>query len=84
MTELKEDQNEIDFDQFRKPFELDDYWILKKRFLEKYKDEFELDRLLALAQTFINIEVLGNRYDESIMALIRRLTDNWELLGYFF
>lgn len=69
-----------DFEQYRKPFELDDYWLLKKEFLEKYHDEFELDRLLALGQIFINIEVLGNTYDESIMALIRRLTEGWESL----
>lgn len=70
----------LNFEQYRKPFELDDYWELKKEFLEKYHDEFELDRLLALAQIFINIEVLGNTYDESIMALIRRLTEDWESL----
>ena len=70
----------LDFEQYRKPFELDDYWLLKKEFLEKYHEEFELDRLLALGQIFINIEVLGNTYDESIMALIRRLTEGWESL----
>ena len=70
----------IDFEQYRKPFELDDCWQLKKEFLEKYQSEFELDRLLALGQIFINMEVLGNSYDESIMALIRRLTEGWESL----
>lgn len=70
----------IDFEQYRKPFELDDCWQLKKEFLEKYQNEFELDRLLALGQIFINMEVLGNSYDESIMALIRRLTEGWESL----
>lgn len=70
----------IDFEQYRKPFELDDYWLLKKEFLQKYQNEFELDRLLALGQIFINIEVLGNTYDESIMALICRLTEGWESL----
>lgn len=82
MTETNEDEKatSLDFDQFRKPWELDDYWYLKKQFLETYKDKYELDRLLALAQTFINIEVMSNTYDESIMALIRRLTDDWDSL----
>lgn len=82
MTEESNKLNEQDLEQYRKKWELDDYWELKKEFLLTYKDDYESDRLQALAQVFINIEVMGNTYDASIMALIRNLTENWDSLRY--
>lgn len=43
------------------PVQPPNQWALKKAFMEAYKSRYPKDRLLALANTFSNIEFLGSR-----------------------
>jgi hypothetical protein len=46
---------------YRNSTDTEKIWKLKKQFIEKHKDKFDEDRLLCLAQCFVNIETLGCR-----------------------
>lgn len=52
-----------DVDKYRNEFEPENHWNLRKKFMEAHKDRYPEDRLVSLAQLFINIECLGCRYD---------------------
>lgn len=80
---MSESKEEIDFEQYRKPYELDEHWQLRKTFLETYQHKYELNRLLCLAQTFINVEILGNTYSDDVMAEIKQLADNLDCVEQF-
>jgi hypothetical protein len=51
----------------RKSWEIEDHWVLRRDFMLAHKDKFPPERLLCLAQIFVNIETLGVQYDEEIM-----------------
>ena len=51
-----------DVEKYKQDHEIDEHWELKKNFLLAYKDRFEEDELVCLAQVFVNIELLGCRY----------------------
>lgn len=55
-TFLKRDEVE----SYRKHFEIDDHWKMKKDFILTYIDDIPKDQLLCYAQLYINIEVLKN------------------------
>ena len=38
------------------------HWDLKRTFMEENKEKFNEERLVCLAQTLVNIEILGCRY----------------------
>lgn len=46
-------------DKTQPPF----HWALKKAFIEAHKTKFPKYRLLALANTFSNMEFMGARYE---------------------
>jgi hypothetical protein len=46
---------------YRSPNDTEKIWKLKKQFIEKYKDKFEENYLLCLAQCYVNTETLGCR-----------------------
>ncbi len=48
-------------EKYRNPYETDREWRLKELFIEKYKGQFEENRLICLAQCFVNIETMGCR-----------------------
>lgn len=50
-----------DLEKYKYEHELEHHWELKKAFILAHKDKFPEDRLICLAQTFYNIEVLGCR-----------------------
>ena len=52
--------NENTVEKYRKLWEIEDHWILRKEFILAHKDKYDLDRLLCLAQMFVNIETMGN------------------------
>ena len=51
---------EADVEKLRKSWEIEDHWVLRRDFILTHKNKFSFDRLLCLAQTFVNIEILGN------------------------
>lgn len=50
-----------DIDKYRNKNETEKEWQLRKLFIEKYMDKYDEDRLLCLAQCYVNIETLGCR-----------------------
>lgn len=57
----------------RKTWEIEDHWVLRRDFLLVHKDKFPPERLLCLAQVFVNMETLGNQYDEELMEEVKEL-----------
>jgi hypothetical protein len=51
----------FDIEKYRRPNDTSKEWKLRKLFIEKYHWKFSEDRLLCLAQCFVNVETLGCR-----------------------
>ncbi|RWS20797.1 CDKN2A-interacting protein-like protein [Leptotrombidium deliense] len=71
---MNEDINESNVDKFRKRWETDDHWYLRREFILTHCDSFELERLLCLSQLFLNIETMKTVYSPDLMLLIERLS----------
>lgn len=65
-----------DFDKYRKSYELEDHWQLKKAFMERYVDDYPEDELLKLAQLCVNVETLGVGYGREVMEKVRKLQED--------
>lgn len=48
-----------DIESYHNPFEPEEQWELKRKFMEAHKDVFDEERLACLAQVLVNIEFLG-------------------------
>jgi len=70
----------MDLDQYRKKWELDEHWQLRKLFIETYLDEYPIEKLLCYSQLFLNIETLGVTYDKECMELIEQLASKLDFL----
>ncbi|XP_058813502.1 uncharacterized protein LOC131677622 isoform X2 [Topomyia yanbarensis] len=60
-------------DKYRNPFEPDIHWELRRNFMVQYKDKIPEAELLALAHSFVNVEVFGAVYCEELMAQLALL-----------
>lgn len=70
-----EDEEEVDFEQYRKVHESQDHWLLRKAFLIQFWDDFDDEQiLLRNAQLFINIEMLGCKYSQEVMSEISEMS----------
>lgn len=68
--------DEVDFEQYRKEYESDEHWNLRKSFMIFHWDNFESEEILMRnAQLFMNIETLGCRYSSEIMHQIAELSN---------
>lgn len=68
----------MDLNKYRSRTDTEHEWQMKKLFLERYHDQFGEDRLLCMAQCYVNIETLGCRYPNQLMQEIKRLTSDFE------
>lgn len=59
---MSQKNEEWDIDSCHSSLEPPDHWILKRAFLKKFYDKYPQYRLLALANTFYNMEFMGARY----------------------
>lgn len=50
-----------DVDKYKSEHESDEHWELRRKFLIAHKLKYSEDRLVSLAQVFINVEFLGCR-----------------------
>ncbi|CAF0833683.1 unnamed protein product [Brachionus calyciflorus] len=66
--------------KYRKHNETEREWQLRKLFIERHIDKYNEDRLLCLAQCFVNIKTMGCRYSHKIMNQINELTHDFEPL----
>lgn len=67
--------SEVDFDSYRKEYESEDHWNLRKAFLIHFWNDFDKDMVERNAQLFVNIEMLGSTYHPEIMKLISELAN---------
>ncbi|KHN72658.1 CDKN2AIP N-terminal-like protein, partial [Toxocara canis] len=56
-----------------KEYESDNEWRARRMFLERHCDDYRRARLLCLSQIFININFLGCKYSETLMAKVREM-----------
>ncbi|KAL1494666.1 hypothetical protein ABEB36_010232 [Hypothenemus hampei] len=63
-----------DVDKYKDDTEPEEHWELRKSFMEKHKEKFSEDYLVALARTFTNIEFLGCSYPPAVMIRIAELS----------
>ncbi|GAB0094214.1 hypothetical protein DMENIID0001_094700 [Sergentomyia squamirostris] len=61
--------------KYKTSHEPDEQWLLRKAFMERYKDELSEDEVVCLAQTMINIEFLGCRYPKETMLRVQELSE---------
>ncbi|CAL1279707.1 unnamed protein product [Larinioides sclopetarius] len=63
-----------EFEEYRQPWETGPHWELKREFMDKYQNDYPLDRLLCLAQAYSNIELLHCSYPEPVMREVYQLS----------
>lgn len=76
---VEDDRNDQDFDKtwdiekYRREYESEEHWMLRKRFMEKHRDTYPEDKLVCLAQVFTNMELMGCKYPTETMVLVEEL-----------
>ncbi|CAN7939061.1 unnamed protein product [Ixodes hexagonus] len=60
-------------EHYRQRWEADDHWAMRRDFILRHRGAFSENRLLCLAQTFVNIELLGCRYPTAVVNLVQEL-----------
>ncbi|KAH8306416.1 hypothetical protein KR018_010786 [Drosophila ironensis] len=63
-----------DVDSYRTEYESEEHWELRRDFMLAHKERFEEERLVCLAQTFVNMEFLGCKYPAETMHLVAELS----------
>lgn len=62
-----------DIEKYKTPYESDEHWELKRKFMTTHKETLPEDELVCMAQVFANIEFLGCRYPNETMARVAEL-----------
>lgn len=76
----EQQQNDTEFDtdwdveKYRREYESEEHWQLRKRFMEVHKDKFNEDKLVCLAQVFTNMEFMGCKYPAETMRMVGELS----------
>lgn len=60
-------------EKYHNSFDSDEHWFLKKEFFMAHKDKFPEDRLVCLAQLYINVTILRCKYSDILMQQIAEL-----------
>ncbi|XP_065371887.1 NF-kappa-B-repressing factor [Calliphora vicina] len=63
-----------DVEKYRREYESEEHWQLRKRFMDLHKDKFPEDRLVCLAQVFTNMEFMGCKYPSETMHMVGELS----------
>lgn len=63
-----------DVDTYRREYESEEHWLLRKRFMEMHKDKFPENKIVCLAQVFTNMEFMGCKYPAETMAMVGGLS----------
>ncbi|KAM7362620.1 uncharacterized protein ACRADG_013220 isoform 2-T2 [Cochliomyia hominivorax] len=63
-----------DVEKYRRDYESEEHWQLRKRFMEVHKDKFPEDKLVCLAQVFTNMEFMGCKYPAETMRMVGELS----------
>lgn len=76
----EQQQNDTEFDtnwdveKYRREYESEEHWQLRKRFMDVHKDKFNEDKLVCLAQVFTNMEFMGCKYPAETMRMVGELS----------
>lgn len=62
-----------DLERFRQRWEPNEHWAMRREFIRRHWNRFSENRLLCLAQTFVNMELLGCAYPARVAELVREL-----------
>lgn len=62
-----------DLERLRQPWEPNEHWAMRREFIRRHRNRFPDNRLLSLAQTFVNMELLGCAYPARVAELVREL-----------
>lgn len=63
-----------DVEKYRREYESEEHWQLRKRFMELHKEKFPEDKLVCLAQVFTNMEFMGCKYPSETMRMVGELS----------
>lgn len=63
-----------DVEDYRTEYESEEHWELRRDFMLAHKDRFDEERLVCLAQTFINMEFMGCKYPKDTMLLVAEMS----------
>ncbi|XP_050669238.1 uncharacterized protein LOC126968325 [Leptidea sinapis] len=61
-------------DKYREEHESDEHWLLRKAFMERWKNNYPEERLVCLARVFTNMEFMGCRYPLETMQEVATLS----------
>lgn len=75
---------EWDIENHREEHESDEHWLLRKRFMERWKTDYPEDRLVCLARVFANMELLGCRYPTEVMQEVVNLSRDVNTSNFLF
>lgn len=70
----KEFSTDWDVEKYRREYESEEHWQLRKRFMEVHKDKFPEDKIVCLAQVFTNMEFMGCKYPSETMRMVAELS----------
>ncbi|XP_070491796.1 NF-kappa-B-repressing factor-like [Chironomus tepperi] len=74
--ESSQESDYVDFDEYRKEYESEECWHLRKSFMIHHWDNIDdEEEILCCAQLFVNIELLGCKYAAEIMDKIKLMSD---------
>lgn len=62
-----------DIDKYKRDYESEDHWQLKRRFMLHFKERVPESRLICLTQVFFNIKFLGCRYPVETMNVVSEM-----------
>ncbi|CAG0921015.1 unnamed protein product [Notodromas monacha] len=65
----------FDISEYKSKYDPEAHWELKKAFFERYMGEVPESELVCLAQTFINVEILGCTYPEETMKKLAEMRE---------
>ena len=60
-------------EKYKSKFESEEHWDLKRDFLQAYKHKFPEDKLVCLAQCYVNMELMGCSYPAQTMEAITEM-----------
>ncbi|CAF0792321.1 unnamed protein product [Adineta steineri] len=67
-------------DKFRLTNESDQQWFYRKQFIQAYRNDYNEERLLCLAQCYANTKCLGCKYSEPLKSLLDQLSERFSNL----
>jgi hypothetical protein len=72
------ENTEFDVEKYRRSHESNTEWKLRRQFIIENHELLDENRLLCLANCFINVECYGCKYPEPVMLQLKELSQDLE------